>query len=120
MQVNVDFAKMNRPSSQSNFVISPKGYVLFHVSQGPGGYSVQVNRLNDKVRNRIFDSRTLREGDIFIVTMIRPVTYSVTNINSGASGKIMLAYPHVPDVPYRPDDPISIQLYRQCDITRYY
>jgi hypothetical protein len=56
----------------------------------------------------LFDSRELTEGDIFAVTMIRPGTYSVTNVHADTRGEIVVTYPKLGKVPYRPSNPITI------------
>jgi len=117
MQVDIDLPKIHQPTQEycksepvKRFVVNPQGYVLFYVSRGAGGYAVVVGRLEDKGKEKpSFDSRELKEGDIFAVTMIRPGTYSVTNIRTDAKGEIVVAYPKIGEVPYRPPKPVSIE-----------
>lgn len=117
MQVDIDLATLLRSTrarakceSNGRFMVNPNGYVVFYVSHGPGGYAVVVGRIGEEGETkRLFDSRKLREGDMFAVTMIRPGTYSVTNVNTDAKGEIVVAYPKVGKVPYRPPNPVSIE-----------
>lgn len=65
-------------------------------------------RTGDKEEEEVFDSRELRDGDMFAVTLFRPGTYAVVNVKNRARGEIGVAYPKMGDVPYRPPDPVSI------------
>ena len=120
MQVDIDLATLHRPASArfeckkgktgSRFIVNPNGYIVFYVSHGPGGYAVVVGRMDEKNESKlVFDSRKLKEGDLFAATMIRPGTYSVTNINTDAKGEIIVAYPKIGKVPCRPPNPVSIE-----------
>jgi hypothetical protein len=69
--------------------VSPKGYVLFYVSQGDGGYAVSVGREGGE--KPVFDSTALGEGDIFAVTLLAPTRYAMTNRTGGAKGTIVVS-----------------------------
>jgi hypothetical protein len=90
------------------FVVNPSGYVVFHVSSGPGGYAVRVGRL-EKPDAAVFDSTRLEGDDLFAVTLIRPGRYSVKNVASGARGEIVVAYPTVGKKPRPPVDAVEIE-----------
>jgi len=91
-------------------VVNPKGYAVFHVSHGAGGYAVRAGRLDGKSKDEPFDSRELKEGGMFAATLIRPGIYSVVNANTKVRGKIGVAYPKIEKTsPYRPSDPVSIR-----------
>lgn len=117
MQVDIDLETvvkstraLARRKSNGKFAVNPDGYVVFHVSRGLGGYTVVVDRISeDSKTERLFDSSKLMEGDMFAVTMIRPGTYSVANVYTDAQGEIVVAYPKVGKVPYRPLKPVSIK-----------
>jgi len=64
--------------------VSPKGYVLFHVSSGKG-YSVKVA---DKEGKTVFDSARLESGDLFALSLLEPAAYVMTNTVDSASGEI--------------------------------
>jgi hypothetical protein len=104
-QVNIDLASLK---GEESFRVSPRGAVVFHVSRGPGGFAVRVGRLTGEKEDEVFDSRELKEGDMFAATLIRPGNYTVSNAITRASGEIMVSYPQVGDAPYKPDDPVSI------------
>ena len=116
MQVNIDLATLHRRSSDKcesepgkRLKVNPKGYAVFYVSQGAGGYAVVLGTLRGKRQVEVFDSRTLKEGDLFAVTLIRPGTYSVTNVKTDAKGEVVVAYPRTRKVPYRPPKPVTIE-----------
>lgn len=121
MQVNVDLATLKpAPARDSEFkcrgeeagpihryVVHPAGYVLFHVSRGPGGYAVRVGRLVEQ-GEPVFDSTKLDGDDLFAVTLIRPGTYSVRNLITNASGEIIVSYPKGEGA-HRPSEAVEIQ-----------
>lgn len=88
-------------------VVNPGGYVVFHVSSGPGGYVVRVGR-PEQPKAPVFDSTRLDGDDLFAVTLIRPGTYSVRSIGGEAQGEIVVAYPRAREQPHRPDKPVEI------------
>jgi hypothetical protein len=117
MGVNIDLALLDNQKSKrcdcqstGEYIVNPKGYTQFFVSNGPGGYSVVVGRINKKGKElKVFDSQTLKKGDIFAVTMIRPGTYTFTNTKTKDRGEIVIAYPKKSKVPYRAPNPVSIE-----------
>lgn len=123
-QVNIDLAKLSeivaklskcnsdQQDAQSHFVVNPKGYALFHVSGGAGGYYVRVEKAEEGTRQKPFDSRELTEGDIFSAIIIRPGTYSVTNLLTKARGEIVVSYPKIGKTAYRPPNPINVECTR--------
>ena len=68
--------------------VSPKGYVLFYVSGGSGGYSVVAHEVNGAAPT--YDSATLPAGDVFAVSLLEPATYSMANQAGKAKGKIQV------------------------------
>ncbi|HKO61290.1 MAG TPA: hypothetical protein VJV03_09035 [Pyrinomonadaceae bacterium] len=105
MQVDIDLSEVGRAASATDkcacnnelqadrhFEVNPEGYVVFYVSQGPGGYSVSVTGKADDENTVQFDSTQLRYGDLFIVSLLRPGLFSLTNTN-GAKGDLVVAYP---------------------------
>jgi hypothetical protein len=114
-QVNIDLATLAQPSNTSGkccgpaeanrFVVNPKGHVLFHVSGGEGGYSVHLRKAEEATDTKIYDSRELGEGDVFSAIIIRPGTYSVTNLLNKAKGEIRVSYPRLGKAAYHPPAP---------------
>jgi hypothetical protein len=92
------------------FEVNPKGYAVFHVSAGAGGYAVRVSKAAEDPRQQNpLDSRELKGEDIFSAVILRPGTYSASNsLNAKAKGKITVGYPKIGKTPYRPPSPASI------------
>jgi hypothetical protein len=74
-QANIDLAKLTAGNAADagccderagpRFVVHPKGYAVFHVGSGPGGYSVNVRRADEDPKLKAYDSRELQPGDIY-------------------------------------------------------
>jgi hypothetical protein len=101
-----------------DLAVVEQGYAVFHAPPGSSGLAVQLNAPQAGAGAPSFDSRKLQNGDIFAVTLLRPGRYSLTNSLSsagtgpatGAQGTIQVAYPVVGDKPYRPPDPLQVQV----------
>jgi hypothetical protein len=89
------------------YTISPRGHASFYVSRGTDGYAVQVSKVNDP--RIVFDSRQLQEGDLFAVTLLRPGSYSITNVTAGYKSEVVVAYPKPGRVPFKAAAPVSIE-----------
>lgn len=124
VQVDVDLATLVergavRPcgcgadhGGMAHFVVGGRAHVVFHVSGGPGGFSVHLTRAEEGPRAKAFDSTRLGEGDIFAATILRPGVYSVVNAAAGAEaapGSIEVAYPEIGKTPHRPPDPVRVE-----------
>lgn len=123
MQANIDLATLDSPPTRGesdcgkdegaargrHFVVNPKGYALFHVSRGRGGYAVRVGRSSEREEGQVFDSAELQSGDLFAVTLIRPGTYSVANLPTEARGEIVVAYPRIEGGERRQPEPVYIE-----------
>ena len=92
----------------AKFELNPKGYAVFHVSAGPGGYAVRVGKaVEDPKEQNQFDSRELKGDDIFSAFILRPGTYSVMNVLGKGKGEVTVSYPKIGKTPYRP--PSAVQ-----------
>ena len=119
-QADVDLASLTGESSDEckcssgnhhgprHFTVNPKGYVVFHVSKGGGGYFVVVEKADENSKAKPFDSRDLKEGDLFAATILRPGTYSATNLNAKSRGEIVVTYPIVGKFANPPPNPVRI------------
>jgi hypothetical protein len=121
LQLNVDLAtlegghrhdadcgcKDRETETGPTLVVNPAGYVVFHVSGGRGGYVVRVGKL-ERPDSALFDSTRLEGDDLFAVTLIRPGTYAVRNVEGEARGEIVVAYPRAGRQPQRPDEPVEV------------
>jgi hypothetical protein len=72
-------------------VLGTKGHIFFHTSSGAGGYSVQIGAPDGKDGIE-FDSRRLSEGDLFVLTLLEPTRYSMTDRAGGAKGEITVTF----------------------------
>lgn len=95
-------------SGGRHFTVNPRGYVLFNVSGGSGGYYVHVRRIDADAKERGYDSRMLIDGDLFSAIVLRPGTYSVSNTLTHASGQIVVSYPKIGDKAYVPPPPVRV------------
>lgn len=99
--------------ADTKFELNPKGYAVFHVSSGAGGYAVRVGKaVEDPKQQNQFDSRELKGEDIFSAVILRPGTYSATNALGGkekGEGKITVGYPKIGKTPYRPPNPVKVE-----------
>lgn len=123
-QVNVDLAAVAARVSPSpchcgtdhggepHYVAGTGSPVLFHVSGGRGGYAVHVSRSEERPQPKAFDSRVLRDGDLFAATILRPGLYAVVNRadeQGAARGSIEVVYPPIGKAPHRPPGPVGIR-----------
>ncbi len=94
----------------TKFELNPKGYAVFHVSAGAGGYAVRVSKAaEDPKQQNPFDSRELKGDDIFSAVILRPGTYSATNTLGGKEkGNITVSYPKLGKTAYRPPAPVKV------------
>lgn len=72
-------------------VVSPRGYVVFFVSHGDGGYSVVVGGSGGE-GHPAFNSEALAEGDLFALSLLEPVGYQMTNRLGSARGRIEVSF----------------------------
>ncbi len=96
--------------AETTFELNPKGYAVFHVSAGAGGYAVRASKAAEDPRQQNqFDSRELKGEDIFSAVILRPGTYSASNgLNAKAKGKITVGYPKLGKTAYRPPSPAKV------------
>lgn len=98
-------------NAANEFVVNPKGYAVFHVTSGAGGYYVHLRKADQDPNQKIFDSRKLEEGDIYSAVILRPGRYSITNtLGKGTSGELTVHYPSVGKTAYRPPAPLHVDV----------
>ena len=95
---------------EARFSVNPRGYVLFRVSGGPGGYSVNVRRADPDEKTPVFSSATLDDGAIFSAQILRPGTYSVTNARAKARASVIVSYPPPAFSSYRPPEALHVEV----------
>jgi hypothetical protein len=117
--VEIDLASVANPSPGSNscagqgaphFVVHPKGYAVFHVSGGSGGYWVTARRADEDPDIKPYDTRELQDGDFFSAILLRPGTYSIKNMLSDARARVTVTYPVTGNAPYQPPEPRLIDV----------
>jgi hypothetical protein len=122
MRVNIDLARLSggrtdgagwgrtdeQIAADRAFVVNPEGKAVFHVSSGSGGYVVRVGKL-EASDAALFDSTRLEGDDLFAVTLIRPGTYAVRNLASGARGEIVVEQSEAEVELHRPTEPVEIE-----------
>lgn len=90
------------------FSVNPRGYALFRVSEGKGGYSVTLRRADQDERTPVFTSLVLGDGALFSARVLRPGRYSVTNAAGRTRAVLVVAYPPKPFSGYRPPEPLRV------------
>jgi len=105
-QVNIELeavcqSRYAQAGGGNRFVVNPRQPTLFYVAGGRGGYAVVVYRSDARRRATEFDSRELKEGDVFTVTPIRRGHYSVANKGS-AQGEIQVQKRKGRSIPIQP------------------
>lgn len=89
--------------------LRPGGHLVLHVGDGPGRYSAALFVVGDDGKP-VLDTTLLGVGDTFGATVLRPGRYSVTNAAAGAEAYLLVRYPALGKEPYRPADPVQVQV----------
>lgn len=101
-----------------HFVVHPRGYAVFRVSGGAGGYSVYARRAVEDREVQGYYSSSLVTGDIFSAVLMRPGRYSVRNVLGEARGEVTVAYPGTGTTAYRPPAPEIVEVRDRFDPAR--
>ncbi len=99
----------SKESGGKRYTVNPRGYILFHVASGAGGYYVHLRKIDADVKDKGYDTRTLNNGDVFTAMILRPGTYSVVNALTKARAEAVVHYPRVGEKPYVPPAPVRIE-----------
>jgi hypothetical protein len=91
------------------FVVNPRGYTLFHISGGAGGYYVHIRRTDAPPEDKGYDTRSLAAGDIFTAIVLRPGSYTIENTHTKARGTLVVGYPKRGEKRYRPPGPLRVK-----------
>ena len=99
-QLNIDLANLGGTASKATndcgnkFTLRAGGNIVFTAMSGTGGYAVELlRREKGKESEKVFDSRKLQAGDLFIVHVMRPGIYSIRNINGKGQTELTVEYP---------------------------
>jgi hypothetical protein len=99
----------NASPSGQRYTVNPRGYLLFHVSGGAGGYYVHLRRVDAADDDKGYDTRTLRGGDLFTAMILRPGRYSIVNALAQSRTEAVVHYPRVGDKAYVPAAPVRVE-----------
>jgi hypothetical protein len=99
----------SKETSGKRYTVNSRGYVLFHVQSGQGGYYVHLRRIDAAENDKGYDTRTLKNDDAFTAMILRPGIYSIRNTLTKAATKVVVHYPKVGDKPYVPPPPVRIE-----------
>jgi hypothetical protein len=95
---------------EPRFSVNPRGYAVFRISGGRGGYSVNLRRADADEKTPVFNSTRLEGGAVFSARILRPGHYSVLNQLTDARAELSVAYPPEAFSGYRPPDPLRVEL----------
>lgn len=111
-QATIDLARIagpplvGQPHKVQTFSVNAKGYLMLYVSEGPGGFWVQLLSHGKDRQALAFDSRKLKPGDLFVATLIRPGAHEAKMPNAKAT--IRVKPPEASDKPFQPPAPASM------------
>lgn len=120
-QVNIDLKCLDLPAHQhleslecNCFQLNAGGFAVFYVSTGIGGYSVEIKKVGSKCGpEQVFNSKNLSTNDLFTVTVLRPGTYSISNILTHAKAELSVSYPEIGKIPKNPQA-VQVQSEEKC------
>jgi hypothetical protein len=92
-----------------SFVVHPKGFIVFRVSSGAGGFHVNLRKADEDPERRAYDTQALQPGDTFSGVILRPGRYSISNALSQARGELRVPYPVPQERAYTPPPPFEAQ-----------
>lgn len=107
-QVRPDAMARSHREMDEPHMIRSGGYASFTTARRQDAAAVVVRRRGERDEEELFDSRRLVDEDIFALTMVRPGTYALSNVQTGAKGQIKVAYPTRGREPYRPPEPLTV------------
>jgi hypothetical protein len=123
-QVNIDLATLGAPAvaasgcdcetpptASNRFSLGAHGYAVFHVSGGAGGHYVKIGRAAAAPAAKDFDSTSLKNGDLFAATILRPGRYKVTNAHhKGAKhSDLTVTYPGRGKAAFQPPPTLRVE-----------
>lgn len=111
-QINIDL----KDTISEQFFLEVGGYVLFYVSSGSGGYDIEIYGYEKGTQMKVFDSKELKDDDLFSLTVIRPGTYSITNLINNAKAELVVNYPELGKMQKNPL-PVRIECNTQNQIS---
>lgn len=89
-QINIDLSAL-----ADSYTIKKGGYVVFYVSVGAGGYSIELYQTDNGSQAKTFDSKELKNDVIFSSMIIRPGTFLITNTVNNTKAELVVNYPEL-------------------------
>jgi hypothetical protein len=81
-------------ADKCSFPLQTGGCVVLSVPTGSGGYAVEICRREKKKEMvKVFDSRILDTGDLFVTHILRPGRYAIRNIRGKGQADLNVEYP---------------------------
>lgn len=121
-QADVDLASLVSGAARGRTSIAPGeertlrtgGYLVLYVSEGAGGFWMVLDHLPEREGKpmRVFDTRMLGPGDMFVATLLRPGIYAMAEA-AGAQGTIEVSYPTPGPKPFQPDAPHLVKVTKE-------
>lgn len=111
-QATIDLARIAGPPlvgqrhKVQKFSVNAEGYLMLYVSEGPGGFWVQLLSHGKDRQALAFDSRKLKPGDLFIAILIRPGTHEAKMPKAKAA--IRVRAPEASDKPFQAPPPAGM------------
>jgi hypothetical protein len=97
-------------NGEARFCVNPRGYVVFRVSGGRGGYSVNLRRADPDEKTAVFNSTVLDGGANFSALVLQPGAYSVNNTQGKVRASLNVGYPPKPFSGYRPPQALRVEV----------
>lgn len=119
MQVSIDLAALEQPTKKGDcccdektpsYRVGLKGYALFYVGSGSGGYAVRVNPLSSQQETASFNSQQLQKSDLFGTTLLRPGKYSLVDKAAKISLPLYVEPVRPGKAPYVPPDALHFDI----------
>jgi hypothetical protein len=66
-------------SANCSSTVNPTVPTVFHAPRGTTGYSFIVEKFDGGTKSKVFDNKSLQDGDIFFATLLRPGEYQASN-----------------------------------------
>jgi len=119
-QVDIDLAAVESGKTgtirrEEAWRLGTKGYLVLYVSEGRGGFQVILSRVSQEAARQTrraadYDSRRLRGGDYFVVSLLRPGVYEVGGEGARLKGSVVVAYPVPSKEPQAITEPALVEV----------
>jgi len=112
-QIDIDLTTLENligaNGKTTSFTLRTGGHVIFYVSKGSKEYAVEIFRLEKQKKPvKVFDSRVLSKGDVFITRVMRPGSYAIWNVKGEGHADLTVEYPEREKLA-RNTDPVLVE-----------